>query len=114
MADERPAGDTVLPDTKNALQPFVAGYIEDQARAAAQGIATVLASHGVMEKPNDTLLERARIIDHATSQPIIAGSTPLTHRSPRCTSPFSQAQYAAAVRRGAAWRGCTHCRSASP
>ena len=114
MADERPSGDTVLPDTKNALQPLVTGYIEEQARAAAQGIATVLASHGVMEKSNDTLLERARIVDHATSQPIIAGSTPLTHRCPRCTSPISQAQYAAAVRRGEAWRGCTHCRSASP
>jgi hypothetical protein len=114
MADERPAADTALLDTKNALQPLVTGYIEDQAQAAAQGIATVLAGHGVMEKHRDTLLEHARIIDHATSHPIIAGSTPLNHHCPCCTSLISQAQYAAAVRRGAAWRGCAQCRSTSP
>jgi hypothetical protein len=46
-------------------------------------------------------------------QPIVDGSTLLTHRCPRCGTPISQAQYAAAVRHGSVWRGCTQCREDS-
>ena len=46
-------------------------------------------------------------------QPVVDGSTLLTHRCPRCGAPISQAQFAAAVRRGSAWRGCAQCREAS-
>jgi hypothetical protein len=48
-----------------------------------------------------------------STQPIIDGSTLLTHRCPRCGAPINQAQYAAAVRRGSAWRGCAQCREHS-
>jgi len=113
MSDERPTADTALPDAKNALQPLVTGYIADQPHAAAQGITRGNAVPVAIRQHVDTLSEHTSNNDHATPQPIAAGSTPLTHRCPRCTSPISQAQYAAAVRRGTSWRGCSQCRSAS-
>jgi hypothetical protein len=113
ISDERPAADTALPGAKNALQPIVTGYIADQPRAAPQDITEGYAAPILIQQRSDTTSEHASIYDHATPQPIAAGSTPLTHRCPRCTSPISQAQYAAAVRRGSTWRGCSQCRSAS-
>ncbi len=111
MSDERSAADTALPGAKNALQPVVTGYTADQPYAAAHDITQGSAVSATMGQHPDTDLEHISVYDHATAQPIAVGSTLLTHRCPRCTSPISQAQYAAAVRRGSTWRGCAQCRT---
>jgi hypothetical protein len=111
MSHERPAADTALPNAKNALQPVVTGYIADQPYATAQDNTLGYDVPVAMGQHPDVLSEHTSIYDHTTSQPIATGSTLLSHRCPRCTSPISQAQYAAAVRRGASWRGCPQCRS---
>jgi hypothetical protein len=108
---ERPTAGPVLSDAKNALQPLVMGYIADQPYATAHDITRGSAAPAAMAQHPDTESEHISVYDNATAQPIAVGSTLLTHRCPRCTSPISQAQYAAAVRRGASWRGCAQCRS---
>jgi hypothetical protein len=113
MLDEQPAADTALPDVKNVLQPVVTSYIADQPHAAAQDITRGSDVPVAMGQQRDALSEHISVYDHTTAQPIAAGSTLLTHRCPRCASPISQAQYAAAVRRGSTWRGCAQCRSAN-
>jgi hypothetical protein len=111
MSDERSAADTALPYAKNALQPVVTGYIADRPLAAAPEDARGPSVPDARGQHLDTLWEHTGQDDLTTSQPIAVGSTLLTHRCPRCTSPISQAQYAAAVRRGSTWRGCAQCRT---
>jgi hypothetical protein len=111
VLDERRAANTALPNAENALQPVVMGYIADQPPAIVQDSAYGNVVPVAKREHHDTRSEHTGLNDTATPQPIGLGSTPLTHRCPRCTSPISQAQYAAAVRRGSAWRGCAQCRS---
>jgi hypothetical protein len=111
MSDERSAADTELPNVKSALQPVATGYIANQPHAAAQDSTGGLDMPVAMGQHLETLWEHMDQDDYTTSQPIAVGSTLLTHRCPRCSSPINQAQYAAAVRRGSTWRGCVQCRS---
>jgi hypothetical protein len=113
LSDAHLATNTSLPDAERALQPLVTGYIATQPKATAQSIIRGPVHAEALQEHRDTLPEHTDLFDPAPSQPITAGSTPLNHRCPRCGSPISQAQYAAAVRRGAAWRGCANCRSTS-
>jgi hypothetical protein len=111
MSDERSTEDTALPQAENALQPLVTGYIADLPHTAAQDVTRRSALPVATGQQRDALSEHTSIPDHTRAQPIAAGSTLLSHRCPRCTSPISQAQYAAAIRRGTSWRGCAQCRS---
>jgi hypothetical protein len=107
----RSGENTASPEVENGPQPIVTGYNADRSKSAAQDItrgSDVLIAVG---EHQEALPEHTSGYDQPIAQPIAAGSTLLTHRCPRCTSPISQAQYAAAVRRGATWRGCAQCRS---
>ena len=101
-------------EPEGASQPIVAGSITHHPPWVAYDVASTYAAPDALQERGKVLLHHTSMSDPALSQPIAAGSTPLNHSCPRCGSPISQAQYAAAVRRGATWRGCARCRSVQP